>query len=500
MPDFDFFKPHRQSKIGIVLIFSTTLFQLIRNFWVIAVYFLVQDIEPRYIFLAGMAFFVVLLLALTYSIFYYLKFIFYIDKEREAFILKKGVFSSDVVNIPFAKIQQVNFKRNILQRILGVYSIEIDTAGSQQEEVEIKALSEEKANRLSVILMEFAGAEQASSVGNQQEKEEQEIIDTEPEWEYNLGFLSLLKLGLTSNYFRGLAILVAFYFTLEDQFGISEELPVDVPNFFKLELASSLLLILGLIFIGMLITLAETFIKYYNLRLIKNSSGLQVEMGLRDNTRVNLRARRLQVLQVFTNPLQKKLNLNRLQITLASSRDSLSKNQIKIPGLPENIVKDVKEYFYTSGAGEEILIKPDKILLYRGIFRRMLPLIFAFIGIKTFALQFSILGLSLIIGVYVVAVIIYQVLYYNSLMLTVSKDFIIKNSGIWNKRKQIAESYKLQAVSVNQPFLWKKRELFNITFHTAGGDIVFEVIKGKEVFPLVNYLLYKIQSTQKAWM
>ncbi len=103
----------------------------------------------------------VLLLSLGYSIKYFLNFKFHIDEKNEEFVLQKGVFSTDVINIPFQKIQQVNFRRNILQRIIGVYSVVVETAGSQDKEVEIKALSEERANALADLLMAHAEEDRA---------------------------------------------------------------------------------------------------------------------------------------------------------------------------------------------------------------------------------------------------------------------------------------------------------------------------------------------------
>src|SRR5690606_15364736 len=97
-----------------------------------------------------------LLLTLVYSVLSYLRFRFYIVEDKGEFVLEKGVFSSEVVSIPYNKIQQVNFKRNLLQRLIGVYSAVIDTAGSKDKEVEIKALTKTQADALGQLLMELA--------------------------------------------------------------------------------------------------------------------------------------------------------------------------------------------------------------------------------------------------------------------------------------------------------------------------------------------------------
>ncbi|HET8886224.1 MAG TPA: PH domain-containing protein, partial [Salinimicrobium sp.] len=321
MSESNFYTPQRQSIVGVILIFVTAFYKLLRNFWALGLYFFVIKANQETIIYGSLALVLIAILTLVYSFFYYLKFTFFINEKNKEFVLQKGVFSSDVVNIPFHKIQQVNFKRNILQRIIGIYSVVIDTAGSGEEEVEIKALSKERADELAALLMEFSAKEKIS---DEDEAENISIPDAK-QWEYHLDIVTLIKLGLTSNYFRGLAILVAFYSTLRTQFGLNQDFLDNIPFPELSEVAFSFLLILFLLIIAMLITVAETFIRYFNLTITRLHNSLQVEMGLRNNTKVNLKASRVQLLQEIVNPVQKRLNLYKLKISLASSQDDLAK-------------------------------------------------------------------------------------------------------------------------------------------------------------------------------
>lgn len=493
-----FYRPQRQSRIGILLIFATSLFHVIRNFWVLGVYFLIQDLSALVLFFSALGLGGLLLLALGYSIAYYYKFLFYIDMERKEFVLQKGVFSSDVISVPLSKIQQVNFKRNILQRIIGVYSVHVDTAGSKDKEVEIKALSREKADRLAEVLMELAGREgsQVSGEGIR----ESVITEAPVDWQYSLGISGLIKLGLTSNYLRGLALLFTFYITLREQFRMTDGMFEEVPEFLRWELTSSVILIILLFLVGMAITVAETFIKYFRLQLKKTGGGLQVEMGLRNHTKVNIRARRLQMLQILTNPLQQRLNMYKLKVSLASSQNDLDKDQITIPGMPWNVVSDVKDYFYEAGMARETVIRPHRILLYRTLFQGLLPL-----GIGLGLLELSRFELTLewiymASAVYLVLMILHRILYFRTLRLSVSENFLVKHSGVWIRKKQVLEMYKLQTISMSQPIWYRNRRLVNLRVHSAGGDFSFSLVSKEEVLPLLNYLYYKIESTSRPWM
>lgn len=499
--DTGFYTPQRQSVTGIALIFATSLYHIVRNFWAVAVYLVVMDPAPQIIFFAVLGSAVVLLAALGYSILYYLKFLFYVDKEKSSFILQKGVFNSDFISIPFSKIQQVNFQRNILQRVIGVYSVVIDTAGSTDKEVEIKALSKEKADHLAEVLMDLSYREKMEEEPVSEEVEQEKFAEkTNVEWQYKLDFARLLKLGLTSNYFRGLSILLAFYFTIRSQFNYSEEVPAELNYSVVTEMFSTIALIVILLLIGMIATVVETFIKYFGLELQKSSAGLQVEMGLRNNKRVNIKNQRVQLLQESTNPVQRRLDMYKLKVSLASSQDDLDKDQIKIPGLTQGVISKVKDYFYGKEIVRKVEVVPHKMLLFRKISRRTFPLLAGLAALFIFADGFPWWWIGACGFLLILFISGYQYLYFRTIRLYVADDFLVKTSGVWSKRKEYLEMYKLQSVSIAQPVWYKKRGLVHLTFHSAGGDISFPMVRKKEISGLINYLLYKIESTEKAWM
>ncbi len=504
MPDFDFSEPQRQSEVGLILIFTTSLYHIIRNLWVVAVYFVIGEFSSQMLFFAGAGVVLVLLLSLGYSILYFLNFKFHIDYKNEEFVLQKGVISTDVINIPFQKIQQVNFRRNILQRVIGVYSVVVETAGSQDKEVEIKALSHEKANALAERLMAHAEEEQEETEGEPvktaEAQEGKKTAKPGPQWEHKVSLWTLTKLGLTSNYLRGVGIIIAFYFTLKEQFMLDEALPEDFQDPGMVWAQGKFLLVIFLLVLGMIITVGETLIKYFGLHLQKFRDTLQVEMGLRNNTKVNLRASRIQLLQVLTNPIQKRMQLYQVKISLASSENELEKNQIKVVGLPPEVVAQVKEYFFKSGIKENFKISPSKYLLWKKISRGMIPLVLV-AGILYFYAELVTVQWFVAISLtYIVLMSLYNFLYFQRLKLGVSEEFLIRYSGVWLKKEEYLEMFRLQAVSVTQPIWYKRRGLVNLSFHSAGGDIRFSMVPKNEVEPLLNFLLYRIESTERAWM
>ncbi len=496
MNSSNFYKPHRQSKAGMILVFGNSLYKLVKNLWFLGIYFFMKEQTPQTIMLSIVGALILLVLALGYSILYYLKFTFFIDPEREEFVLQKGVLSSETISLPFDKIQRVNFKRNLLQRIIGVYSILIDTAGSKEEEVEIKALSKAKAEELSEILMNHTKTEDKVDQKISQDNKEEAALN----WQYSLNISQLLKLGISSNYIRGLLLLMTFYLTLKDQLFLEQFFPSEMDvvrnNDFGITPWTILLLLLAVV----IVTVADTFIKYFKLNLIKTDLGLQVEMGLRKNKKVSLKGKRVQSMEILSNPIQKRLDLNKVKILLATSADDPGKSVITIPGISQTIVSRIKQYVYNDQIRQIFQIVPNRMFLFRKIIRGLFPLVPIPFIIEYYDLNFRLEWIIMGITGYLILLGGYQFLFFRSLKLSISKEIIVKYSGVWRRKKQYLEMWKLQSVSISQPLWHEKQGLANLIFHSAGGDIFFEVIDKNQAEILMDYLLFKIESTSGEWM
>ena len=502
--------PQRQSAVGILLIFTSTLYKLIRGFWAAFAYFLFKRPEGDILLYIILGVSLILVLVAIYSYFDYRKFLFHIDYEAEEFILKKGVFSSDFVSIPFDKIQQVNFKRGILQRLAGVYSLVVDTAGSKQKEVEIKAVNTEDANQLADILnrlKESKNLDAEISEDNQTDTEVTEVSIQE-KWTYRLSLATLIKTGLSSNFFRGFGLIFVFISTIFNELNqFFKEETVEWESQFTEDIGGvateSILFIFGLIFLllvlSIFITTAEVFIKYFNLNLTQTKSSLDLQMGLRTNTRVSLKPIRVQILKIVTNPIQRHLNLYKASLSVASSEENDKKSVIQIPGLEKDTIQKIKSFLYQSSETESgTIFKPHWVELSRHLVIGAIPVIAT--GILQYFTNFiEFQWWILVASAYLLIYAVFQFRIYNSLSLKIGEEFITKSYSAWDETTEIIEIYKLQGISVKQPLWYKKRNLVHVIFHSAAGDITFRAVD-KAVLDKMNYCLYAIERTNNAWM
>ncbi|WP_449435354.1 PH domain-containing protein [Pedobacter steynii] len=61
----------------------------------------------------------------TICLFQLPKIHFFLDEKKQEFIINSGIFSKTSLTIQLNKIQQVNINQNLLQQVVGVYSLKL---------------------------------------------------------------------------------------------------------------------------------------------------------------------------------------------------------------------------------------------------------------------------------------------------------------------------------------------------------------------------------------
>ena len=154
----DFSQPQRQSLPGIVVMFANTLQKSVRAFWPILLIWIVKIETLNKFFVFGGITVAILIIALISYLQYYF-FTFHIDDESNEFVIQKGVLNKTRITIQLHKIQQVNINQSLIQRLVGVHKLEIDTAGSDKKEASISAISHELATILKERLINHSQLE-----------------------------------------------------------------------------------------------------------------------------------------------------------------------------------------------------------------------------------------------------------------------------------------------------------------------------------------------------
>ena len=496
----NFSQPQRQSLVGIVVLFANTVQKTVRAFWPLVIVWLVRIETMNKLVLFGGTVFVLLLLAL-FSYLQYHYFTFHIDEETEEFVIQKGVFNKTRITIQLHKIQQVNINQSLIQKLVNVHKLEIDTAGSDKKEATINAISHELALALKERLMALSKTSNETTIDEISETEENQGFIT-------IDFVSLLKIGITSNYVRSFALILLFFSTIIEnlqKFAGDEVLDENQVTHYldALPVITSIVLVFSIFFtLILVVNLVRTVIKYFNFTIQKSKKSISLHYGLLATKNILLNPNKVQKVTISQNFFQKKLNVTSIKIFQASSSEQelKAKDQIEIPGCSANERNKILTLLYQN--------LPEKGKKYKPNWRKLAVNSFFFLLFPiaiTFFLNWNFQWMewnewmiySLIFIVFAGTLVWFS---FKNYRLFVSKDFIIKQNGAWDVDTSIIEPYKIQAIETHQFFWQKVTNIGSVSLSTAGGSISFTTANFDEIKQLVNYWLYQVEISEKNWM
>lgn len=495
----NFNSPQKQSPIGVVIMFVNTLQHYIKAFWPLLLIwaFKADDLNKAYVIIGS------ILLIFSVGLVAYLKysnFTFYIDDQNDEFIINEGIINKTKTTIQLNKIQQVNINQSLIQRLIGVYALDVDTAGSSNKEGKIKAISHELAIALKAKLQ---SNERKSAVDSPEEIAVSETnTNTDPFLE--ISFLSLIKVGLTSNYLKSFGLILTFFFTIYHnlkEVAHNSNIDKEIGNFFtNVQVINSISLMIGFaLFVIFVFNILRIVVRYFGYKITKQNGSLLLSYGLIATKTTILKPEKVQIVSVSRNYFQKKLDILELKITQASGEDAESKKAIiEILGCNTIESNSILHLLFNQIPQKGIMLEANWRKLGFSIFIFIVLPVFGFFAFGNY-IEKSILEYANYTILYAIFIGLILFFGYQNYRLFVNDDFIIKQSGAWDVGSQIIEIKKIQGITTSQLFWHKPLNVGSITLHTAGGAIAFHLGDYTKIVEFVNLWLYEIESSDTNW-
>ncbi len=493
--------PQRQSRVAIGIILIKFVKITIRSFWPILIGFFVgKKSSDSFIAIVGYIAIGFAALNLLGSVLTYFRFYFYLDDG--AIVIDKGILKRTKTNIPFERIQTINFKQNILHQIFGVVSLEIDTAGAKKSELTIDALKKEDAEALRSFILK----EKAQIVTSDADDQER-IVETEEAERVvlHLSVPDLFKVGISQNHLKSMGILFAFVFsTLNEYTDDVPDLIADQLSGYDEVIVNSgwIMFLLSVIVVGIIsfaYSLITTVLSNYDLKLsIQQSGGLKLVKGLLNREEISVNKRKVQIVSWSDNPIRMMFNMFTMQIEQASSAEADQlKSKIRVPGSyqaqVDSVVRAVfPEEFYRPEEQHRV----SKLLKYR---------LFAFIGVipalTAVAVSFShIEWQSLYFLIWIVFIWLTVSAYYRKRTYEVNDELLRNNRGTFGHIYELIQLYKIQSVVIKQSWYQRRKQLATIILSTAAGSVKVPFIHLGQAEALESFILYRIESDKREWM
>jgi putative membrane protein len=488
----------RQSKKGILVIYLNILYKAFRAFWIFLFLFIqkfskISESTLFYIYI-GVAVLFFFLLIRAFLIFKNFQF----KIENQHFILKRGIIKKTNTSIPFDRIQNINFKQNIIQQIINVHELNIETAGSSKAEISIKALSFEEATSLKKAVTIFDKTAIESGI----ETVEKPLL--------KVGLFELIKVSLTENHLQSLlllvAVLIGFFQQINELFeSLGKQKLLD--NYISentSSLENSVIIITGLLLfftvIAVLSSVVRVVLRHYNLTVLVKNNALEIYQGLITKNAVILKKDKVQHITISDNPIKKKLGISFITFKQAISGKVKKKQDkvIKIVGCKEAQIRAIKELLFPdenlAGIDKNFPDSYFKIRLYlRGAILVLIANSISYVAMNN---GFLFLGNILIIPI----IIFFIELKFRKRYYLFNDDLLLVAQGTIENHKTYVPFFKVQNIAIKQTIFQAKKNVADIVLQTASGKVKIPCISIEKAQQLYNYTLFKVETSQKLWM
>jgi len=489
----DFSLPTRQSRVAILLILYKTVNvvfrQLVPGFIVI---FLGESEKKgdQFFYLAmGIAG-----ISLILSLINYFRTYFFISGTD--LILHSGVFKHKKTTIPVSRIQSVNFEQNVVHQLFSVFRVKIDTAGSDKNEFEFHALGKDTAASLRDLVL-ASGADTQKNITSEDGLSDAVLSS---QTILKLSEMEVLKTGLTMNHLRSGGLIFLFFFWIYER--VSEirpeqEIPEDL-DMSILQNVSLILMAIGVILLAsVVISVIRSFAAYYDLTLVRIDGGFKVYSGLITRREVSARDHKIQYVSWSDNLLRRMIGMYQLTLHQVVSGELKSEGKIQIPGCSQAKIKSVLQYIFAEQDYYGLLTNR----VHPAFFNRFAVIIGSLGSI--FATGFFYADYTMA-GFFAVFLVIYLILSrylsFKRIRFGIDNQTIFLKKGTFGNTFTLIRVYKVQTASIAQSPYQRKRNLCSITLSTAAGILTIPYIHKEVATQIIDFILYKVQSSNQHWM
>ena len=502
MSERGFEQARRQEILGVVIMLADNIRKIVRaSLGIIAVAVVQPQVLPYLKWIAlG-----ILVFTAAFTILQFRKFIFYVaDGEL---ILEKGVFVKDRLAIPFERIQTVNIQQNLVQQIVQLSGVKIDTAGSGKEELEIKALSKSDA----IALKDLLQSEREKSLPNEETSEQSsENLSTseqkapkERKKLVSLSIKQLLVVGLTENHIRSGLIAFALLWGYASQYAefIGEELESRSVELGKEMVQAGwyalLFFIITFLVVSTLTSLVRVVLQFFNLEAVLEGQKLWVKAGLLKRVENTIPLTKIQFIEWHDNPLRRALGFQSLKVFQSKSEDR-AKKSVEIPAcFPEQEAVVCEELYPGLDQDPNLLVVKSN--------RHYARVLIAFFSLPILIISGLLFLKMTYLGIAVFLILSALNIYLSSrfvsaISLKLGAQYLTYERGFLFRKRTILPLYKGQTLRLKQTPFTKRRKLAHLTFSTASGNRSIRYLPIDEAMKVYNYLLAQVEQSSKSWM
>ena len=461
-------------------------------------------------------------------------FRFRVDEDR--ILIRQGIARRTALDLPFDRVQGINVERSLLDRILGLVTVGLDTAGSATVEGKLPSVTSELADDLRTRIRAHRPTAEAAEggVGDGRVAPSEGVARPPSAPAESLGQVvhklspgDIVRIGLANrNLVVAAAFLGIFGQTLAEERLISVFESLGEAFVGANDLVQTLAAV-GIVLAGLAIVLSGAFLRYHGFTLWREGAAYRTRAGLLTQREVVVEARRVQKLSLSHNLVMRLFRRHRLRALPAATLPGQGGDTpglhfaevLEVPLLRGREAEDLRTHLFgREGGGLSLLprtagfrrVSPHYI---RALTLRIssttalvsLPfLVTALMAPAEPLLPGGVVGGTALGALLVwlasipVAALIAWVRWRRHGYLH-DDDGLASRSGFLGRRVDAFLFRKAQDVAVTQSPLQARKGLATLRVQLACGKVVVPYLELGVASGLRDYVLYMVESSRRHW-
>lgn len=417
------------------------------------------------------------------------------------FIVQSGWLSRKRTVISLSRIQAVHQHQHLLHRITGSCKLQIDTAGSDDEEIELEAISLADAASLHALLhppiagnlaVDFAGIDDRATVDTSTR------APTSSDEQLSMTTADLIRLSISENHLQTLLLVLLFIFgkmqDVKDYLGIDTvEWVAEQSDSVQLGLQAAALLVAVGLGITLVVSFVRVFLRFGGFKVWFKDAALHIEWGLLETRKKLVSKERMQQITWKSNWLRQRLNLFVVRIHVFSEPTLKEELLLRVPLSSIEAWQRLLNY-YVDVQDESPLrnYQPDVRWWIRRSFVFALPLFLVLAGVLFWlAPWWTAFFPMLVWGYLVVAWKVWHKRFQGQLF----KGALRVKKGVWGNNGVLVRLEHVQSVGLHSSPYMRSRGLASVKFRVAGGSpIVVPYLQEAEAVALIDYVVGFIEA------
>ncbi|MEZ5183105.1 MAG: PH domain-containing protein [Acidimicrobiales bacterium] len=442
--------------------------------WAIPLAFLM--ISTGEVLVLGPIAFVVIALVVGWKVLAWRRFTYQVADG--VLVIEHGILQRARREVPISRIQQVDLRRRLRHRALGVAVVRIDTAGGGSgAEAVLEAIADEEAYALRVALLDRRGVPPAGAGPVDAGAATDAVEPADPRPAPAAGPAPVPVVALTTGQLvvagiTGVRLLALLPFAAAGMglfFELPEETAAGVAGSAPTGAVVVAVLLVAVIPVMLLSAIASSLLTDHGFTLVRVGTDLHLRRGLLDQREATLSLRRVQAVRVHQNLLRRRLGLASVQLQSAGSGTAAEGEvtRLTIPYVREGDLVGLLDSVLPTTVEHPPLVPAPPAARRRAWFRRVGP---ATVLLVAIAVAATLAGapIAWALLVLLVPVAVEAELVYRNLGHVGTPTLVVARSGGFVRATDYLPVAKTQSTSLSSSPFQRRVGLASLQLHVAG--------------------------------